>query len=237
MYQEIADRVEALLQSRGAKQGEAVEWTTELLGELSPSQQEVELIATELVYRDVLKPQYQGTFQHFVVSGTSRFGVLGGILSLTKEALKRGMTPGVRVLSFDILPAWRYLAERLEIEVGEPVVIVDRLRLVDDEPVALETSYMPQKYVPGVSKEMFEGKGADQSSFDLLEKKFDIRLTRAVDVVAAVPVGKREAELLGMEEGDPILLRERTTWDERGRLAKWSRAFFKARSQYEMALR
>lgn len=63
--------------------------------------------------------------------------------------------------------------------------------------------------------------------FDLLEKKFDIRLERAVDIAAAVPVGKREAELLAMEEGEPILLRERTTWDEKGRPAKWSRAFLK----------
>jgi len=236
MYQEAADRLETTLLSGGAEKRGA-EATTALLEEYASTPQEAQLVASELVYRGVLKPQYAKAFQRYVVSEGARLGVLGGILSLTKEALKRGMTPGVKVLAFDIVPAWRYLAEKLEIEVGEPVVIVDRLRLVDGEPVALETSYMPQKFVPGVTKEMFEGKGADQSSFDLLEKKFEIRLTRAVDVVAAVPVGKREADLLEMEEGEPILLRERTTWDEKGRLAKWSRAFFKARSQYEMALR
>ncbi|MGQ9594227.1 MAG: GntR family transcriptional regulator [Anaerolineae bacterium] len=236
MYQECADRVEDALLSGQVKPGEVVEFASALLGGHT-SPEDVELIASELVYRGVLVPQYTRAFRQFVVSSGNRLGVLGGILSLTKEALKRGMTPGVKVLSFDIVPAWRYLAAKLEIEVGEPVVIVDRLRLVDGEPVALETSSMPQKYVPGVTKKMFEGKGADQSSFDLLEKKFGIRLERAVDIVAAVPVGKREAELLAMEEGEPILLRERTTWDEKGRLAKWSRAFFKARSQYELELR
>lgn len=237
MYQEIADYFESKIKSQELEPGDQLEIFPELQERFNPTKEDLEMVYSELVYRGLLEPHYSKELQQMVVSPGSRLGTMGGILSLTKEAIKRSMTPGVKVLSFEVLPCWQYLSQKLQLEAGEPVVIVDRLRLVDDQPIALETSYIPEKFVPGVNKEMFMGKGSKQSSFDLLDKQFSIRLMRAIDVVAAVPVRPREAALLAMEEGAPILLRERTTYDDQERLAKWSRAFFKTWSQYEMALR
>ncbi len=90
--------------------------------------------------------------------------------------------------------------------------------------------------MPDVNADMFEATGSSASSFDLLDNK-GIHLVRAIDVVSAVAIEQREASLLGMETGQPILQRDRTTWDDQGRLAKWSRAFFKAKSQYDLKLR
>lgn len=237
MHQKLADHLEEQVKSGQLKPGDVIELSDDLKKQFDLNEEELALAMSDLVYRGVIEPQYNRQFQQLIVSPGSQLGTMGGILSLTKEAIKRGMTPGVRVLSFEILPAWDYLSRNLAIEPGEKVVIVERLRLVDEEPIAMETSYIPEKLVPGITQEMFEGKGKKQSSFDLLDKQFGIHLMRAVDVVVAVPVRPREARLLHMAAGTPILLRERTTYDDQERLAKWSRAFFKTRSQYEMALR
>ncbi len=204
--------------------------------ELGASAQEIEEALPELVYEGQVDRVYEHNAKSLVASVSGRLGVMGGILSLTKEALKKGMTPGSKVLKYGIEPAGLFLSEKLELSPDELVISVERLRTVDGEPVALETSNIPHKLMPDVTPDMFEATGAAASTFDLMDNK-GIHLARAVDIVSAVPVEKREAELLGMVEGQPILQRDRHTWDDQGRLAKWSRAFFKAKSQYEMKLR
>jgi len=210
--------------------------TAALAKDFGVSVEEVEKAMSALVYEGVLERQYVKEIKCMRVSKAGELGVLGGILSLTKEAIKRGMTPGSKVLDYGILPAGMFLGDKLGISPDEKVIIVERLRTVDGTPVAIETSNIPLKYMPDVSESMFEATGADASTFDLMDKS-GIHLAKAADIVSAVKLEKREAELLDMEEGEPILQRERWTWDDQGRLAKWSRAFFKAKSRYEMNLR
>jgi GntR family transcriptional regulator len=232
----LADQIHDFLKTKGLKPGEVLPGLEQLAAQLGNNQDAIGGAVSELVYEGTLERRYSRKAQEVAVSTSGKLGVLGGILSLTKEAVKRGMTPGSEVLNFAIVPCGKLLAEKLHIEPGEEVIIVERLRTVDGEPVALETSNIPRKYMPEVNADMFEAKGAAASSFDLLDKS-GIHLVKGEDIVSAVAIEKREAGLLNMKEGDPILQRDRTTWDDKGRLAKWSRAFFKAKSQYDLALR
>ncbi|NPV77710.1 MAG: GntR family transcriptional regulator [Anaerolineae bacterium] len=236
MANEIAEKIYQHFIEGKLKPGEKIPSAKEMQKVLGISEEELEAALPLLVYEGHLDHLYDYTARDLVASTAGRLGVLGGILSLTKEAIKKGMTPGSKVLRYEISAAGKFLGEKLELAPDEKVIIVERLRTVDGEPVALETSNIPHKLMPDVTPDMFEATGSAASSFDLMDNK-GIHLARAVDIVSAVPVEKREAELLGMVEGQPILQRDRHTWDDQGRLAKWSRAFFKAKSQYEMKLR
>lgn len=233
---EAAEKIFHQFVKEKLRPGDKIPPITDMLSSLDFSEDEVEKALSILVYEGVLERIFSRISSGLVASTTSDLGVMGGILSLTKEALRKGMTPGSNVLRFEILPAGLFLGEKLELAPDEKVIVVERLRTVDGDPVALETSNIPHKFLPDVKQEMFEATGSAASSFDLLDKK-GIHLSRAVDVVSAVALEQREAELLNLEIGQPILQRDRHTWDEQGRLAKWSRAFFKAKSQYEMMLR
>jgi GntR family transcriptional regulator len=118
----------------------------------------------------------------------------------------------------------------------EEVVVMERLRTADEEPVAIETSYYPARFYPGITKEMFEGKGTGQSSFEVMEKKFGLKSERAEDELTVIAVEKREAELLGLEEGTPVLLRFRITYSDKEMPIKCSRAIWKFKAGYRMAL-
>ncbi|MFN3335935.1 MAG: GntR family transcriptional regulator, partial [Thermomicrobium sp.] len=61
------------------------------------------------------------------------------LTSFSEEMVQRGMRPGSRMLGVRQIPASETLAQRLQVAVDAPVIELCRLRLANDEPMALET--------------------------------------------------------------------------------------------------
>ncbi len=218
------------------KPGETLPAVSELQKEFDASEDEVRRAISELIYEGVVERVRSQPSEAVRVPPYQLWGTLRGIHSITREARQRNMEPGVEILNFETVPVWPAVGEWLQLGLDEEVVIMERLRTADGEPVAIETSYLPAKYMPGVTKEMFESGGAGQSSFEVMQKKFGLNPKRAVDELTVVAIEKREAELLGLEEGTPILLRFRITYADNGIPIKCSRAIWKFKAGYEMDL-
>jgi GntR family transcriptional regulator len=232
LFNEIRQRIE----SGEFKPGEPLPSVSELQEKLNANEDEVRKAISDLVYEGMLERVRPEPSDQVRVPGYQLWGILTGIHSITREARKRGMEPGVEILSFETVPVWPSVAKRLELSPDEEVVIMERLRTADGEPVAIEASYYPARYYPGITKEMFESGGAGQSSFKVMEEKFGLKSKRAADELTVVALEKREAELLGLEEGTPVLLRFRTTYSDKGIPIKASRAVWKFKAGYEMDL-
>jgi GntR family transcriptional regulator len=224
------------MESGKFKPGETLPSVSELQKEFNVSEDEVQKALSELIYEGFLERVRPKPSDQVRVPGYKLWGTLGGIHSVTQEARKRKQDPGTQVSSFDIVPVWPYVAKRLQLGPDEEVVVMERLRTADEEPVAIETSYYPARFYPGITKEMFEGKGTGQSSFEVMEKKFGLKSERAEDELTVIAVEKREAELLGLEEGTPVLLRFRITYSDKEMPIKCSRAIWKFKAGYRMAL-
>jgi len=232
LFQEIARKIE----DGTFKPGEPLPSPADLAKMFGATEAEVQVALSELIYEGLLervRPKPTGEVR---VPPYRLWGTLGGIHSITQEARKRGQKPGTKVLFFDFVPAWPTLAARMQMGVGEEVIVMERLRTADGEPVAIETSYLPAKLMPGVTKEMFEQSGSAQSSFEVMQKQYGLVPHRATDELTVVAVEKREAELLGLEEGTPVLLRFRITYSPEGVPIKSSRALWKFRAGYQMDL-
>ncbi|MGO2036511.1 MAG: GntR family transcriptional regulator [Brevibacterium sp.] len=143
--------------------------------------------------------------------------------SFTEDMLARGMRPGSRVLSFETTPAGAHIARRLHLEEGAEVVTVLRLRLADDEPLALEELHVPAALVPGLSAEDLENK----SFYDLLRERFGIALSRSVQTIEPSLVDADEAKELEVEEGSPALLFERTSRNAEGVPVEFVRSVYR----------
>lgn len=87
----------------------------------------------------------------------------------------------------------------------ERVLRLVRLNLADDRPFALVTVWCPEELGGAFSREQL----TTHSFHDLLE----VPLGHGVQTIAAAAAGRREAELLAIEEGSPVLVCERTTYD------------------------
>lgn len=72
------------------------------------------------------------------------------LTSFTEDMRARGMSPSSQVIALDTVPAGPELAEILAIGPEDPVTRVDRVRLADGRPMAIEHTRLVASLVPGL---------------------------------------------------------------------------------------
>lgn len=131
---------------------------------------------------------------------------LFGLTGFTEDMIARGMKPENRLLSFAAVPASQPLAEALSVQQDEPLYEIKRIRLADGVPMAIETAYIPQQLVPGLTE--------DQTAFSVysyIEDVLGLTILDATQEIEAAAAETDEARHLGIKEGAPILLIARTS--------------------------
>jgi len=145
------------------------------------------------------------------------------VLAGFSEQLRRhGLVAGAHVLAANEIPASPAASTALEIEVGEPVYEVRRLRLADGQPILIEHSLFPARHCPGLLESRLDG-----SLYELLEQKYGQRPHRAKESLEPVTAGVREAEALGVAEGAPLMLVERTAYAKSGTPLEFAHDLFR----------
>ena len=92
--------------------------------------------------------------------------------SFSEEMRRRGMTPGSRTLSLETTTAGAYLGRCLHVSPSERVVVAKRLRLADEESMAIETLHVPESLVPGLTP---QATSTDGSFYELLAERYGVR--------------------------------------------------------------
>ncbi|RSD25141.1 GntR family transcriptional regulator [Mesobacillus subterraneus] len=131
---------------------------------------------------------------------------LQGLTSFTEDMKERGFTPGSRLVSFEIIPAGREIADRLHLNENTPVYEIKRVRLADNVPMALETTYLPANLVKGLTEEII-----NQSLYQYIEEKLSLVIHEATQQIEASIAKEPELRLLDIEKGSPVLLILRTS--------------------------
>lgn len=125
--------------------------------------------------------------------------------------------PESRVLSIRTGLAGRVEAERLEIARGDAVVRIRRVRELDGRPAIVETLTVAEAVFPGLAV----GRPLPNTVYDLYERRYGVTIARAIERLAAVPADARDAELLGVAPGAPLLEIDRTALALDGRPVEW----------------
>src|SRR5690606_20768413 len=87
------------------------------------------------------------------------------------------------------------------IEQGAPVFRLKRLRFADDEPMGLQTAWLPDALVPGIADEL-EG---SVSLYEVLRARYGLVPARARETYTAVIVSADDAALLQVAPGSAAL--------------------------------
>jgi GntR family transcriptional regulator len=127
--------------------------------------------------------------------------------SFSEEMRRRGMRPGSKTLSLDVKHAGAYLGRCLHVSPSERIVVAERLRLADDETMAIETLHVPERIVPGLTREDFD----ETSFYDLLEERYGVEIVGGVQTIEPTVTNEEESELLGVPLHSPAFQFERTT--------------------------
>jgi GntR family transcriptional regulator len=130
------------------------------------------------------------------------------IISFTDDMRQRGCVPETEVLFAGLVPAPEDIAAKLEVEPGEELARLDRLRLADGEPMSIEQSYLVHRYCPGV----LDGDYAATPLREALQQRYDIDWTRASQVIRAASVTPEMARLLSVRPRSALLHIERVSY-------------------------
>jgi DNA-binding GntR family transcriptional regulator len=145
------------------------------------------------------------------------------LLSFTELGGRHGLQATARVLRLESRPATIEEAEAFGVAPGADLVELERLRLLDEVPVAVDATRFPLARVPGALTTDF----AAASLYDLLEQS-GFPPVRAAYTVEALPAPEREGALLGIRRGEPVLVAETAAYDPSDRLVELARTHYRS---------
>jgi GntR family transcriptional regulator len=171
------------------------------------------------VEQRIYRQQGRGTF-----AARPKIDLALELTSLSEDMLAQGVVPGAKLIDVSRLKADAEIRARLGLDPDGEVLRVERLRLADDEPVAIEVLFVSTARFNGLSAALSLGK----SFYQLLHTDYGVELASAEETIEAVAAGVREARLLEIPTGAPVLLLARRTVDTSGRPTEYVRSLYRA---------
>ena len=150
-------------------------------------------------------------------------------LSFTEEMQQRGLDPETRLVAARPESAGEAVAAALELELGSPILYLERLRVADGEPLLLEQVYLPAERFPGLLASDLE----HRSLYGILTERYGVHLARARETLEPVLLHAREARLLGRPRRSPALLVEGIAYTHEGAPVEFAHTYVRGdRTRY-----
>jgi GntR family transcriptional regulator len=138
-----------------------------------------------------------------------------------------------RVLTFEGRAVTGSLAERMEIPIGTQIFRLVRVRLVDGEPLGIEEANVRAEVCPELLKFDF----SRDSLYRVLREVYGVELSKGDQTVEASIADWREASLLGIDEGAPVIRGSRVVRNPADLVIEASRAVYRGdRYKYRIHL-
>jgi GntR family transcriptional regulator len=205
-YEQIVDQVRTLIKERRLSEGETFLSEGEVARMLRISKMPVRQAFQKLRSEGLL-----------VVSRGKRPVIGSGKLpwnfqelrGFSEEMRRRGLQPSAKIISLERREADGEVTQALNLQSGEEVYSLKRLRFVDGKPVAVVTSFLPAAIFPDIDKQDLQG----QSLYHVFEQIYRRKLHWAEEVIGAAIVNPEDARLLQASVGSAVLLIKETTYD------------------------
>ena len=193
------------LRERGLVPGDRLPGDHELCHSYDVSRTVVRQALSELETEGVIeRVKGRGTF---VAQHKTAERLVQSLTGLYEDVAARGSHLRSEVRRLEVVPADQQIASELELQPGAPVIALERLRFVDDEPWVLVTTYLPYDVAPG----LIEDDLREQSLYALLETKYAVELTHGRRGVEAATANPTLAKALAINTGDPVLVLRSTS--------------------------
>jgi GntR family transcriptional regulator len=201
LYEQLTQKLRLEIERGRLSAGSALPAEPEIARLLGVSRQTVNVALTALARRGLLtRRRGTGTFvaEPFVEQP------LSGLYSFIHTLESQGRLPGARLLGFQVLADER-ASSLLAGSEDALVYEIRRLRLVDGEPFAIETTYLRTDCGQQLALDRLE----TTPLYDMLEESCGLRVTRAHETLRPTTLDKTNALLLSGHVGEPAFLVER----------------------------
>lgn len=184
-------------------------------------------LAELVVEGRLLRIQGKGTFV-----AKPKVAQLLELASYTQGMRAHGLTPQTRILDTGYVAADEELAALLGIRPGSRVLRIHRLRLADGEPMSVDTSHLPARRFPGLQRNL----DRHASLYEALATDYGVQLAEAEETIETVLADPRDARLLGVDVGMPLLLLSRHAYDVTGAPVEWAQSRYRG-DRYKLVTR
>lgn len=211
-YLQVQQRLQEMLDGGDYQPGDKVPSERELAQTLGVSRMTVRRAVDNLVKLGLLERD-STTGTRVSTPRVRRLLNHAHLHSITQMVAATGGRAGGKLLEFLVTPASVGVAEKLLVPAGSPVVAIRRLRLVDDMPFCLETSYLSARRVPGLAAEdLLEG----GSLYELLEVRYGIAAAVGESLISVYFATVSEAQALNVPVNHAVLLYRSVVQDTQG---------------------
>lgn len=152
-------------------------------------------------------------FDPSIESTTNRFA---RGLTARYEGIKEVIS---QILEFEVVPADDFLSKKLQIEMGDFVYHIIRLRLLDNKPHLIDISYMPIGVIPNLKIEHLKG-----SIYEYIEKVLKLKIQSCHLTINAALSTPLEQQYLGLKEFEPYIQEEQISYLSNGSIFEYTLA-------------
>jgi GntR family transcriptional regulator len=145
------------------------------------------------------------------------------LTSYTEDMRAQGLEPTSELLDVGYITADNHLAGLLDMNAGGRVLRIERLRLANREPMAIETTHLSAKRFPALRRNLTKY----ASLYTALAEVYDVHLAEAEETIETSLATPREAGLLGTDVGLPMLMLSRHSIDTTGEPVEWVRSVYR----------
>jgi GntR family transcriptional regulator len=209
LYHQLKEIIKEHIENSSWKAGDKIPSEHQLMREYNVSRNTAKRAIEDLVNEGILyRVQGTGTF----VNKPKIEHSLSGFYSFSQVLKEKGLNPKDIILEIKVEPANQKIAKALHIQNNDEVVVLKRLRCANDEPIILESSYLPKALIHDVNQLDRVG---ERPLYDVLSEQFGITVTSAKETFEPVLIMDVEAIQLGVKEGNPALLLERIAFNDK----------------------
>ena len=137
---------------------------------------------------------------------------LSYLCSTTEDMKNRGWKPSTEVLSITQVKPRSHIKTSLRLGEGEKVWEVFRRRFANKEPISLQRAFFPVDLLP----DFYQKDLINRSFFDIWENDYGIYAREGEQTIRTRNATQEEAELLSIEECNPLFEITRVTYDING---------------------
>lgn len=210
MYFQIKESLKKYIKDNNLTSGDKLPSEKELMEIYKASRITIRRALEELEHEGyVTKSQGKGTF----VSSPRIQNQLSYLSSFTEDMQSRGYTTFAKVLNNKIIKAPDNVAQSLQLDTNENVVLIERIRYANDKPLALESCYLSAGLFGDLIYEDFSMKSLNRT----IETKYNIKFSYAEQFIGTEIAKKKLMQIFGIEKPIAILAMRRISYDETNR--------------------
>jgi GntR family transcriptional regulator len=214
LYQVVSDVIEQQILNGEMASSERLPSEAKLCAHYNVGRNTIRHALQELVKKGVLTTVHGvGTF----VADQFHTKTAEFLYGFTQEVELEGFSVSSKVMEAKIIIADEIFADKIEIEIGDEIVYLHRLRLMDGEPTAIEKAYLPHKLFPNLLSHNFE----TNSLYQILSGEYKQKPDHAEQEFEAALASESMGELLKLDSPGVVIIFHRSTRSKAGTLIEY----------------